>query len=263
MKLGLALGSGSARGFAFVPILERLSKEGISFDMVAGTSIGALAAGIYGLNGTLHPMVDVISKFSEMQLYMKLADLRLPVKSVLKGSKIKKFLTKYYFGDKKFDDTIIPIIISATSLNQRKTVHFESGKLIDAVMASSAIPGFLPAYKFQNNQYMDGCLLEPLPVNYLLEKGMDKVIAIDLMDIDQPLSSQNLFNSIATVFAIVINAQLPEFDQKKVFVIKPKFDKDFSESPKFHDWKHYVKAGEIEIEKKIEDIKKWLAHTSF
>ena len=90
-KIGLALGSGAVRGFAIIPIIKRLEKEGIEIAAVSGSSIGALIGAYYSIHGEIDSFMD-ISKDLTRKDFLKLVDLNNPKSSIIKGRKIRDFI---------------------------------------------------------------------------------------------------------------------------------------------------------------------------
>jgi NTE family protein len=178
-EIGLALGSGAVRGFALIPIIKRLEKEDIPISAISGSSVGALVGAYYALHGEIGSLFDQVKKM-ERKNYLKLADPNNPKRSLFKGKKIKKFLTDNYFGEKTFKDVNIPLYICATDLVRKKPVYMTRGKLVDAVMASISIPGLVPPYKIGKRRCVDGGVLDPVPIQPLLDRGMRKIVGVNL-----------------------------------------------------------------------------------
>ena len=129
-KIGLALGSGGARGYAHVGVIKVLQKNKIPIDYVAGTSIGSIVGGYFALNLNTKKLETVGLDFTAKDIWKKLIDLNNPKQSLIKGNKIRDFL-KQFLGEKRFKDTKIPLAIGATDIETGKTIVFKKGKIID------------------------------------------------------------------------------------------------------------------------------------
>ena len=144
-KVGLALGSGGARGFAHIGVIKVLEENNIPIDCIAGTSIGAVAAAYYALNLNITGLEEMSLGFKKSKI-LSWIDLNNPAVSLVKGKKLRKFLLEL-FGNKTFKDTMIPLSIGATALEDGKRVVFREGRIVDAIIASSSIPGIFPVVR--------------------------------------------------------------------------------------------------------------------
>ena len=173
--VGLALGGGSARGFAHIGILQVLEEEGIEIDMIAGTSIGSIFGALY-LSGCDLYILEKLSKEFRQNSYM---DVAVPRLGLLKGDKIEaliRLLTKNY----TFEKLSKPFFAVAVDLQKGERVILEKGMVAEAVRASISIPGIFVPKKIGASFLVDGAVLELVPVNVLREKGADKIIAVDV-----------------------------------------------------------------------------------
>ena len=143
IKLGLALGSGTARGYAHIPIINFLIKNNVKIDMISGSSAGAIIGAYFALYGEVKSLEKLLRSITKKES-LHLIDLNNPKKSIIKGIRIKKYLEDNFFGSKTFKDTKIPLYISATNIKTKKVVYFNKGKIIDAVMASISVPAIFP-----------------------------------------------------------------------------------------------------------------------
>ncbi len=144
-KVGLALGSGSARGLAHIGVLRALKEKNISIDMIAGSSMGALVGACYARNEEIRDIEETVLNLDWRQL-AQLADpnLALLFKGVIHGKKVKELL-KTVIGDVKFKDLKISLAVVATDVNTGEEVVIKEGSVIEAVRASISIPAiFMP-----------------------------------------------------------------------------------------------------------------------
>lgn len=176
-KIGLALGSGAARGLAHIGVLKVLERNNIPIDYISGASIGAVIGALYAATRNVAEMEKVVTE-ADWKLYLSLIDPTV-VNGMIKGEKIKKFLRRFV-GDMTFADLKIPLSIVATDLQTGEPVYLEKGDVAEAIMASSAIPLVFQPSKIDDRVLVDGGLSSPVPIDILRRHGMKKVIAVNL-----------------------------------------------------------------------------------
>ncbi len=258
-KIGIALGSGAVRGYALIPIIQRLEKEGIKISAVSGSSAGALIGAYYALHGEIDSLLEMTQKMGKKD-YVKLIDLNNPKKSLIKGKKIKKFFIDRFFSQKTLKQCKIPLVICAVELNQRKPEFIKKGRIIDAVMASISIPGIFPPYRIKDKLYIDGGVLVPVPVEPLLDMGLKKIIAVNLMgySLAEEKQHRDLFPAVMDTFYLMMEQLARTEDDKRIFPLKLYFKPDPVNMLSFYNWKEEYKVGEKIIQKRMKAIKKWL-----
>jgi predicted acylesterase/phospholipase RssA len=184
LKIGLALGKGTARGFAHIGVLKILEENGIKPDMIAGTSAGAIAGALYASG--MSP--DVIKRTLLKTEWKEMFDFVTPVKGMVKGDKLEEYL-RLLTQNKNFEDLSIPLFITATNVTKRKKIVFSKGNVAKAVRASMAIPGIFTPLSLDKDDYIDGGITNPIPVDVLKENGADIIIAVDLSSDMRKMSS--------------------------------------------------------------------------
>ena len=175
-RIGLALGSGSARGWAHIGVIRALERAGIVPDIVCGTSIGALVAAAYaaGEHDRLEPWVRGL----KWQSVMGLLDWKMGG-GLMAGGKLTNFFRSQY-DDPGIEQLPKAFGCVATDLASGREVWLRSGSVIDAVRASIALPGvFTPAVQ-DGRLLVDSGLVNPVPVSLCRAMGADIVIAVDL-----------------------------------------------------------------------------------
>lgn len=264
-KIGLALGSGGAKGLAHIGVLKVLEKEGIKIDMIAGSSIGAVIGGFYGV----HRNAAAVEKLAEDFDLKKFFDIGVPRSGLLKGDKLEEYLRKQ-LNDLRFKDLPFPLFIVATDLLSDREIIFNSGDLTKAIRASFAVPGFFYPVQNKNRILIDGAWKNPLPVKLLKDNGCDIVIAVNLASSENetPIYESatkikskksklpNILN-ISTKSSEIIDKELAYYKgslKRADILIEPEVSSnDFL---KFGKYKELIKAGEIAAEKKIKKIKR-------
>ena len=181
-KIGLALGSGAARGLAHIGVIKALKEKNIPIDMIAGSSMGALVGACYARNGEIADFEEMILTIDWKRL-IQLADpnLALLFKGVIHGKKVKELL-KTIIGDVAFKDLKVPLGVVATDVNTGQEVVIKEGSVIEAVRASISMPAIFTPVKFStsggNNRFlMDGGIVNPVPVSVAKGMGATFVIA--------------------------------------------------------------------------------------
>lgn len=189
MKIGLALGSGAARGWAHIGIIQELEKLGINIDVVAGCSIGAYVGAAY-TSGKLEPLAEWASSLTDWQV-LGLMGLGLKKGGLASGQKVFQALDDNFSAD-KFEELDKPFAVVATDLYSGKEVAFRKGSISQAVRASCAIPALFPPQAHEGRWLVDGAVVNPVPVNLCRQLGADFVIAVNLSaDFRPQVSSEN------------------------------------------------------------------------
>lgn len=176
-KIGLALGSGAARGLAHIGVLKVLERNNVPIDLISGSSIGAVIGALYSVTRNVSQMEKIVQS-ADWRLFLSLLD---PVSSqgLLRGAKIRKFFARF-MGEASFKDVKIPLTIVATSLQTGEAIFITKGDLGEAMIASSAIPLIFQPVKINDQLLVDGGLSMPLPIKPLKENGADAVVAVNL-----------------------------------------------------------------------------------
>ncbi|GAA6185921.1 MULTISPECIES: patatin-like phospholipase family protein [Alteromonadaceae] len=177
MKIGLALGSGAARGWAHIGIIQALEELGIKVDVVAGCSIGAYVGAAYASN-KLDPLAEWASSLTEWQV-LGLLGVGFRKGGLASGIKVFKALEDN-FCERDFEHLSKPLGVVATDLYSGKEVSFTQGPIADAVRASCAIPALFPPIAHKGRWLVDGAVVNPVPVNLCRQLGADFVFAVNL-----------------------------------------------------------------------------------
>ncbi|MFZ2938509.1 MAG: patatin-like phospholipase family protein [Candidatus Omnitrophota bacterium] len=177
--VGLALGVGVAYGFCHIGVLKVIEEEKIPVDVISGSSIGAIIAGLWVTGRNSDEILEITQEFREPKYIWNLIDLTWPLAGFIKGNKLYNFLKKY-FGNKTFYDVRLPLKIVASDIKKKEPIIIEKGLLVDAIMASCAMPGVFLPFAFKENILFDGGLIHPLPTEPLFMMGLSKIIAVNV-----------------------------------------------------------------------------------
>jgi len=176
-KIGLALGSGSARGWAHIGVIQALADAGVRIDYVAGSSIGAVAGAIFA-SGGVDRLFELVPQL-DWKKFASFFDIVFPKSGLVDGRKVARFVRKYV-TETDIEDLPIPFCAVATDLATGKPVLIREGDIIDAVRASISFPGVFTPVRRGGQVLVDGGLSEPIPVSVVRQMGADFVIAVDL-----------------------------------------------------------------------------------
>lgn len=179
LKIGLALGSGAARGWAHIGVINSLEKAGIKPDVVVGTSIGALVGAAY-LSNKLPDLQQRLLKLTKLET-ARFFSIGFPFNGVVNKDKLHQFLGQYVAEDALLIEDLSARYASvATHLHSGQEVWNIEGKLLEAVWSSISLPGLFPAIKHHGRWLIDGGLVNPVPVSVCRALGADIVIAVNL-----------------------------------------------------------------------------------
>jgi len=176
-KVGLALGGGSARGWAHLGVLQALREHGIHPVCVAGTSIGALVGAFCAANKE-DLLLEVVTGLNWRQFF-RFFGFTFPRSGLVDGRKIEEFI-RDQIGAVAIEDLDLPYAAVATDLARGAEVVMDRGDLISAVRASIAVPGMFTPVRRGAALLADGGLVNPVPVDVVRRMGADTVIAVDL-----------------------------------------------------------------------------------
>lgn len=176
-KIGLALSSGMARGWAHIGALRALKKLGFEFDVITGCSVGALVGGCY-LAGKLDDLESWALSLNKRKIIGYL-DMRLRSGGLIGGEKLVKEM-RHYLGYPMIETFPIPYAAMTTDLSTGHEVWLQKGDLVEAMRASFSLPGIFPPVHYEGRWLADGALVNPLPVAVCRALGADMVIAINL-----------------------------------------------------------------------------------
>lgn len=176
-KLGLALGSGSARGLAHIGVIQVLIEQGIEIDVVAGSSMGGIVGGLYAAGLDMY----FLEKYAEKFAIKKYLDFSLRDGGLVRGKKTEQ-LIRLLTKNMGIEQTKIPFACVGVDLGNGELVTFrEKVSLYQAIRATISIPGVFAPYAIDGRYYIDGGILERVPVRAAKELGADVVLGVDVL----------------------------------------------------------------------------------
>lgn len=193
-KIGLALGSGSARGFAHIGVIQTLLENHIPIDYIAGSSIGALIGSFFAVQGRPDFFHQGLQKINRK----KFLDFCMPKMGLIKGNKIQEMVSLFTYG-KHLEQFHIPMAVVATELQTGKRKVFVKGNAAEAVRASISIPGVFVPYEIQGKRYIDGGVIDRVPVTVVRQMGAHIVIGVDV-------SSRKIYGEVTSIFDVIMQS---------------------------------------------------------
>jgi len=279
-KIGLALGGGSARGFAHIGVLKVLEREGIKIDYLAGTSIGSLVGALYALgfeakdiekylleeNFTKYISFKNVTFELEEYQNKKILGLSINLPKMITNPGWPRGLISTVAVRDKLDqvsnwahfeyDLKIPFKTVATDLITGEKIIMDSGKVSNAVAASISIPGIFFPFEHGEMILVDGGLKDPVPVDVVRQMGADIVIAVSLQNIiGEKKGPDNIISIAERSIDIMINDLTDISLIGANLILKPKYQGEVSFLMGKKERRAIIKQGEIEAEKHIGILK--------
>jgi NTE family protein len=177
LSIGLALGGGAARGFAHIGVLRKLAAAGIKPDVIAGTSIGAVAGGLYAVD-KLDEFEAWARSLTRRRIFGYL-DFSLSGSGLIGGARLANRLVEQIAGV-CIEDLPLKLAAITTEIGTGHEIWLTRGRLSDALCASYALPGIFPPARIGGRWLMDGALVNPVPVSAARACGARLVIAVNL-----------------------------------------------------------------------------------
>lgn len=290
-RIGLALGGGGARGLAHIGVLKALEGAAIPIDMIAGCSIGALVGAAYAIDPDANAIeqrferilspsassdqgLKLLSKIYQSEgnkkdLLERMADI------AAKGIFLNTVLIrKAYFSEESLYECICPFVCDidvnetriafipvALDLISGRNIYLTNGSLIRAVMASCAIPGFMPPISWDKWLLVDGAGVEPVPVTALKKMGAERIIGVHVgaCICDPPVlgGGIDIIERVADIMAFHLGTAcrlgadvFVEPDVKRIHWAN------------FHPYRELIQAGQAAITPMLKEIQQWINGTA-
>lgn len=215
-KIGIALSGGGVRGIAHLGVLKALNQQGIFPNRISGSSAGAIAGALYASGLNPDEIFEIIVKTN----YFKFLRPAISWTGILKMDSVEELFLKY-FPEDAFASLKLPLSIAATDLKRAKVVYFSEGKLIRPLMASSCIPGMFDPIAIDRHYYIDGGVLNNLPIEPL-DGICDVVIGVNCNHLPDEHNIKNIKNLIERTVIMSMNYNVYSRRGKCDFFIEPK-----------------------------------------
>jgi NTE family protein len=218
-RIGVALGSGGARGFAHVGVLRVLEEAGIRPQLITGSSMGALIAGVYA-TGAPVAMMERVATTLPLGRWL---DPAVPRMGLFNGARIHE-LIKVLTKNRTFEEAVVPLAIVATDLERGERVTFREGPIHDAVRASISIPGLFKPHRVDGRLLVDGGVIDRVPIDAARELGADFVIAVDVGLFDKLPPIKNIWDVLIQSMDIMEREVFRYRIESADFVVRPQLD---------------------------------------
>jgi len=248
LRVGLALGGGAIRGWAHFGVLRAFERSRIPIDFLAGTSSGAVVAALAAVPHTADEAVAKLEPVSS-----KMFRPRLARGSLLSSSGMRAALREM-FANRRFEDLAVPLAVTATDLQAESEAVIRRGPLVEALLASCAIPGIYPPQPLGGRLLVDGGVLNPVPNNLVLELGADIAIGVRLT---KPAATAErvshgrpgVIDLIATTFQLMQGKIASEAASRARILVEPVFTDSVGFGlRKFGEGRRYIEVGEAAAE---------------
>ena len=240
-KIGIALGGGAARGYAHIGVLNAIDKLNIPISFVSGTSIGSFIGALYASGNLKTFENEVRSRNSFMKDVLFKLDPVFPKLSIMNGNEVIRIF-KEITDIKTFEELNIPLTTVATDIVNNVKIESNKGDLINAIRASIAIPGVLTPTYVNDNLCVDGGLIDPVPLQSIIDMGSDRTIAVNLYGLQTSKKNDKKYNIVDIVdrsAKIILNnvTHLSFKNNEPNILIEPPIDQ-------FYGW-DFHKANEL------------------
>ena len=237
--IGLALGSGGARGLAHIGVIKILEKNNIPIDYIAGTSAGSIVGSFYAKTKNIEEVENYIISKSWWKMVSILVNPSLH-QGILGGDKTQAFIEEFLGKDLQYSQLKIPFRAVAVNLKSGKTLSFSEGSVLPTIYASCAIPMIFKPALINNELYIDGGATSPVPVETVKKMGADIVIAVNLQKkySEPDISDSISFLRVAELSYMLMSHNLALAEVSKAdIVVDPRVEH-------IHWWKSLLKEDE-------------------
>jgi NTE family protein len=206
VSVAFVLGGGGHLGAAEVGMLHALLKHGVRPDLVVGTSIGALHGAMVARNPSVASVEELEATWGELTRLGVLgsswftdATILLRTRTHIRSSDPLRRLATRLLGVETFEELAVPFQCVAACIERSAEHWFSSGPLVDAILASSAVPGILPPVRIDGEHFIDGGIVNSVPLDRAVALGADEIFVLHVGRLDRPLSVPRRLRDVAMV----------------------------------------------------------------
>lgn len=254
-RVALVLGGGGCRGHGHIGVIRVLEKNGLTPDLVVGSSVGSLVGALYAAGMTS----DQIERYGQQLSSNLLRDWIFPKLGLFGGDAIRRFVVERV-GPRSVESLPIRFAAVATDLRTGEMAVLDRGDLGLAVQASASIPGLLEPVRIGGHLYVDGNLSAPLPVEAARRLGARRVIAVDVTFPPEQADLSDPFDALYQAFSILTRKLALEERSRADLMIEPKL-------PEHHDMfratlKTLIESGERAAHEALPDLRALFARAT-
>lgn len=200
MEIGLALGGGGVRGYAHLGVIHVLQQTGYRIRAIAGSSAGAVIGSLFAAG---YNLVEIQNKLEGIEIKQSINRKAEDFPSLLGLAGFEKFL-RSMLDDRLFSELEIPLAVNAVNLTTGTVRSFREGDVVNSVMASIALPGIFPPRFIDESLYVDGCVVDPVPVRTVRELAPGvPVVAVALSPMLSHWGNYNEKSSLLDVLPVL------------------------------------------------------------
>jgi NTE family protein len=214
-KTGLVLSGGGTRGFAHLGVISALYEKGVIFDVISGTSVGAIVGAF--IAGGMKP--DEIMMIFNKGWFFKYTNLQFPADGLLKLNGLKGIIQKT-IPYRNIEDLPLPFYISVANLNSGAVEYRNKGPLGLTLLASSSIPVLFSPVKIDGQMYVDGGLMDNIPVGPIKD-DCEHIISVNITPLNPREKIKNLIQIASRTFYMGVNANMTEVHNYSSLYIEP------------------------------------------
>jgi NTE family protein len=250
--IGLALGSGAARGFAHIGVIKVLEANGIKPNIIVGTSAGSVISALYASGISANELQQIAIDLDEATITDWTNPFSGKMGGMIKGDALQSKVNRLV-KNRPIEQMKIPLGIVATDLKTGNPILFQRGDTGQAVRASSSVPGIFMPTVIQGKEYVDGGLTSPVPIKFTRNLGADIVIAVNISSdpSDQQVSGilGTLLQTTTIMGRSITNWELPLAD----VLVVPQLPQ--MKSTDFKSRNAAILAGEIAMQQQLTQLK--------
>ncbi|MDD4746683.1 MAG: patatin-like phospholipase family protein [Salinivirgaceae bacterium] len=244
-KVGLALGGGAVLGAAHIGVLRAIEEFDIEVQYLSGTSIGALVAALFAFGKTWQEIQEQALTLK----WLDISSISLTRYGLLSNRNLGELIIDQ-IGDKKIEDSTIPLAMIATDISNGTKVVLDKGSVADAVMASTCIPGLFIPVKQGKTLLVDGGIVENVPINTIRKMGAEYIIGVDLNAKNSYKKPKDIIDVMLNSFHFLMNQSTKYQTQNAELLIEPDLSSFNSSNPK--QVKALIEKGYEEAMKTLE-----------
>lgn len=216
-KVAVVLGGGAARGFSHIGLLKALEENGIPIDILVGTSMGSIVAGLYASGLSTDNLAYLVTQVDMNQFFTP----RIPPRGGFVETEQFELFLNLLTDYARLEDLPIPYYSVITDLVSGEEVALASGPIGRAILASIAIPGMFPPVEIDGIHYVDGGLLSPVPVGVAQEQGADFIIAVDVRRTVDDINFDNVLTNLQLSLYFLLDKNTDEQARGADVIVAP------------------------------------------